>query len=352
LALDKRLWAGKRVLVTGHTGFKGAWLSVFLNELGAHVYGFSLDLEASNRLFMDAGISELLSGQRLGDIRNYQVLSEYIEEIQPEYVFHLAAQSLVLKSFNDPLETISTNIVGSSNLLIAALRNPSVKLIVNVTTDKVYVNDNSKLSFTEKDVLGGDDIYSGSKAAVEILSRSINSSLNEYGKKIVNVRAGNVIGGGDWAQDRLIPDIIKSVISSEIVTIRNPLSTRPWQYILDCLNGYLLVVQKNIGNENFIFPDALNFGPPDSLSVQNVVDIFSKVMDLKFETAPEPGSVMEKKYLSLNSNLAVETLGWKPQFSAQKAVEKTANWYQSYLAGENPRLLIEKEISGFLEATV
>jgi len=349
LALDKNLWVGKRILVTGHTGFKGAWLSVVLNDLGAHVYGFSLNLEASNKLFRDAKISNLIAGDKVGDVRNYELLSDYIEEIQPEFVFHLAAQSLVRKSFSNPLETITTNVVGSSNLLIAALRSPSVKLVVNVTTDKVYANNENNFPFTESDTLGGEDIYSGSKTAVEVLSHSINSSVNGRGVKIVNVRAGNVIGGGDWAEDRLIPDIVKSVIDSKIVTIRNPSSTRPWQYVLDCLHGYLLVVQNNICNAEVIFPGAINFGPSDSMSVQNVVEIFSEKMSFEFNLAKEASAMVEKKYLSLNSNLAFETLGWKPLLTARQTVEKTAIWYQSYLSGGDSLSLMEEEVAWFFE---
>ena len=348
MVLESELWAGRRVLVTGHTGFKGAWLVALLNHLKAEVFGYSLDLDNSNKLYREAAISNLMAGESFQDIREYQLLSAYIEKIQPEYVIHMAAQSLVRKSFEEPLQTITTNVLGTTNVILASLQSNSVKLILNVTTDKVYKNDNSETPYRETDLLGGDDIYSGSKAAVEIISHAMNVSFNKKGIPLINVRAGNVIGGGDWAEDRLVPDILRSVMESRKLGIRNPSSTRPWQYVLDCLNGYLSLIQCRIMDPNFVLPDAINFGPSDSLSVEEVVGIFSKRFSVKSEIQSEDQAPLEKKFLSLNSDLAQEIVGWKPLLSVKDAVDRTAAWYESYLLGVNSKQLVHNEIEWFL----
>jgi len=322
---------------------------MMLQQLGAEVFGFGLDLDSSNRLFKEAKLSALLSSEKLGDIRDYTTLSLYFEKVRPDYVIHLAAQSLVRRSYLEPLETVSTNVLGSANVLIAALNVSSIKLILNVTTDKVYKNDSSGIPFVETDRLGGDDIYSGSKAAVELISHSINSSVNKTGIPIVNVRAGNVIGGGDWAPDRLIPDIARSVSDSSALIVRNPTSTRPWQHVFDCLHGYLLIVQRHMENPKNVFPKEINFGPADSMSVQDVLDIFSEEMGLVWETSADQSLLPEKKFLSIDSKIALETFQWKPILTVDEAVRKTAHWYKSYFDGENPHTLVQNEIQWFLE---
>ena len=324
---------------------------LLLKKLGAEVFGYGLNLDSSNKLYKDAKISSYLSNEQIADIRDYDSLNTYMNTVQPEYVIHLAAQSLVRKSYSEPLETVSTNVLGTANVLIASLNTASVQLIINVTTDKVYKNDNSNHAFSETDELGGDDVYSGSKAAVEVVSHAISSSLNTRKAHIVNVRAGNVIGGGDWAEDRLIPDIVKASQESEPLTVRNPASTRPWQHVLDCLHGYLLLVQQNIENPTFNFPTAVNFGPSDSMSVQDVIHIFSEKFDFKHNSPKSEILQQEKQYLRLNSRLAFETLLWEPFFSVREAVERTAAWYESYFAGEGSLQLMQNEIQWFLEKT-
>ena len=261
----------------------------------------------------------------------------------------MAAQSIVRKSFEEPMQTITTNVLGTTNLILAALNTDSVKLILNVTTDKVYKNDNLGTAFCETDSLGGDDIYSGSKAAVELLAHAMNFSVNKKGKILVNVRAGNVIGGGDWAEDRLVPDIVRSVTQSRRLGVRNPASTRPWQYVLDCLNGYLSLVQHAIANPDLVFPNAMNFGPPDSLSVQEVVKIFSKRIKVEIESPIAGEALPEKKFLNLNSDLAAKIIGWKTFLSVHDAVDRTAAWYESYLSGVDSNQLVENEIDWYLE---
>jgi CDP-glucose 4,6-dehydratase len=343
------MWAGRRVLVTGHTGFKGTWLVTLLDRLGAEVFGYSLGLDDSNKLYSETKTSNLLAGECFHDIRDYEKLWKYIEKVQPEFVIHMAAQSLVRKSFQEPMQTITTNVLGTSNLILAALNTDSVKFILNVTTDKVYKNDNLSRAFCETDNLGGDDIYSGSKAAVELIAHAINFSVNKKRIPIVNVRAGNVIGGGDWAEDRLIPDIVRSVTQLRKLGVRNPASTRPWQYVLDCLNGYLSLVQHKIANPDFILPNAMNFGPSDSLSVQEVVEIFSKRINVEIDASIAGEGVPEKKFLSLNSDLAEKIIGWKTVLTVNEAVDRTAAWYESYLSGVDSRQLVQNEIDWYLE---
>ncbi len=350
MALDAAMWKGRRVLVTGHTGFKGTWLVALLNKLGAEVYGYSLDLNLSNRLFSETNSSSLLEGECFQDIRDYEKIKEFIQKVQPEFVIHMAAQSLVRKSFEEPLLTITTNVMGTTNLILAALSTDSVELILNVTTDKVYKNDNSSIPFSENDNLGGDDIYSGSKAAVEVLSRAMNFSLNKKRIPLINVRAGNVIGGGDWAEDRLIPDVVRSVSCKGKLTVRNPASTRPWQYVLDCLNGYSTLIQHKIENPKLVLPDAINFGPSDSMSVREVVEIFSKRFNLSTETPVDADTAPEKKFLRLNSDLAEKTIGWRAVLSVYEAVDRTAAWYESYLSGIDAKQLVENEIDWYLES--
>ena len=343
------MWAGRRVLVTGHTGFKGTWLVALLNRLGAEVYGYSLDSNASNRLYSETKSSSLLKGECFQDIRDYEKIRKYIQKVQPEFIIHMAAQSLVRKSYEEPLLTITTNVLGTTNLILAALSTDSVELILNVTTDKVYRNNNSSIPFSENDNLGGDDVYSGSKAAVEVLSHAMNFSVNKKRIPLINVRAGNVIGGGDWAEDRLIPDIVRSVNLEGKLAVRNPTFTRPWQYVLDCLNGYSTLIQYKIENPKFVFPDAMNFGPSDSMSVREVVEIFSKRFNVSIQAPAATDTTPEKKFLRLNSDLAEKTIGWRTVLSVYDAVDRTAAWYESYLSGIGAKQLVDNEIDWYLE---
>lgn len=349
MVLDGAMWSGRRVLVTGHTGFKGTWLVALLSRLGAQVYGYSLDSNASNRLYSETKSSSLLKGECFQDITDYEKIKKYIQKVQPEFIIHMAAQSLVRKSYEEPLLTITTNVLGTTNLILAALSTDSVELILNVTTDKVYRNNNLSIPFSENDNLGGDDIYSGSKAAVEVLSHAMNCSVNKKGIPLINVRAGNVIGGGDWAEDRLIPDIVRSVTREGKLAVRNPTSTRPWQYILDCLTGYSTLIQYKIENPKLVLPDAMNFGPSDSMSVREVVEIFSKRFNFSIQASAATDKSPEKKFLRLNSDLAEKTIAWRTVLSVYDAVDRTAAWYESYLSGIDAKHLVDNEIDWYLE---
>lgn len=348
MALTPEFWEGKRILLTGHTGFKGSWLTALLHSMGAQVFGYGLNLNPTNKLYLDANISNLTANEVFEDIRELSSLRNYMDKVKPEFVIHFAAQSLVRKSYDEPIDTITTNVIGTSNLLISALGTDSVKLILNVTTDKVYRNDGLGTAFKESDELGGDDVYSASKAAVEIVSHSIRKSLNPKNTILVNARAGNVIGGGDWGEDRLIPDIVRAVRDSRSLSVRNPDSTRPWQYVLDCLHGYLQIFQMYMENPSIDLAESFNFGPLESLCVREVLDIFSEKLGLKYEIEEVSVSHAEKKYLSLNSDMARQKLRWSPLLSPQEAIVRTSAWYEAYLSGVSARSLVMEEIDWFL----
>ena len=243
MGLKPLFFVGKRILITGHTGFKGSWLTVLLNDLGAEVVGISLPPESPKSLYEAASINKELATEYFQDIRDEAAVIHLINDIKPDYVFHLAAQAFVRKSYKNPLETFATNVMGTANVMVAALAQESVLGLTIATTDKVYENLDSMELFIESDKLGGKDPYSASKAASEIVIAAINSSNNPNRIPVTTVRAGNVIGGGDWGADRIVPDIVNAIQNNQPLIIRNPNSTRPWQHVLDCLYGYLLVAQ-------------------------------------------------------------------------------------------------------------
>ncbi len=353
MGIDKKLWKGKRVIVTGHTGFKGAWLSLVLHELGAQVYGISLPVVKSRSLFSDAKIAELLNQEFIQDIRDLEKFAKIINEVKPDYIFHLAAQSLVHESVVDPIGTISTNVIGTSNLIFEALKYADLLGITVATTDKVYDNDESETSFKENDKLGGNDPYSASKSAAEFVTRSMAISSNPYQIPVVTVRAGNVIGGGDWAANRLIPDIIRAMESNTILKVRNKNANRPFQHVLDCLIGYLLVAQAHISKKSLRIFDSYNFGPEKSMSVLETIDRVSMIIGYKPQIIEIKATFKENTRLHLDNTKAKIELDWLPCYSPEESVELVALWYLNYLKGEQPRNLMFNDLlkfKGFTDA--
>jgi len=346
VGLKPLFFVGKRILITGHTGFKGSWLTVLLNDLGAEVVGISLPPESPKSLYEAASINKELATEYFQDIRDEAAVIHLINDIKPDYVFHLAAQAFVRKSYKNPLETFATNVMGTANVMVAALAQESVLGLTIATTDKVYENLDSMELFIESDKLGGKDPYSASKAASEIVIAAINSSNNPNRIPVTTVRAGNVIGGGDWGADRIVPDIVNAIQNNQPLIIRNPNSTRPWQHVLDCLYGYLLVAQQHLEKASDI-PKSINFGPIDSLSVIELVKLFEGAFNMRIVQEIVSSQISENTCLALDSSLARNKLNWQPSFSQASAVSQTADWYSKFIKGEDARKLMQTEISKF-----
>lgn len=333
----------KKVLVTGHTGFKGSWLSLWLLELGANVCGYSIDFPSEPNLFTAVGLKERLE-HRIGDIRDYPNLLRAFQEFKPDMVFHLAAQPLVRHSYEEPKETFDTNAGGVVNILECVRKTSSVRFFMNVTSDKCYENREWLWGYREGDRLGGRDPYSCSKALSEMITSSYQqtffptATIKQHGVEIISARAGNVIGGGDWGKDRLIPDAMRALASHETILIRNPKSIRPWQHVLDCLSGYLTLAQKAI-EESGVYTGAWNFGPMNVVQV-TVEKILEKVLkcwgagDWKVVEG-ESQKKHEATFLYLYSDKATTLLKWRPMWDIEKAVTKTVQWYREYY--ENPQ---------------
>jgi len=329
-----QVYKNKTVLVTGHTGFKGSWLSIWLIELGAKVIGFSLDSKTDKDNFVVTNLASKMVDIR-GDIRDSVYLEKVFDEYQPEFVFHLAAQPLVRKSYELPNYTFEVNVMGTINVLEAIRKTNSVKVGIFATTDKVYQNQEKIEGYLETDPLGGYDPYSSSKASAELAIQSWRDSyfnpnqFEDHRKSISSVRAGNVIGGGDWSEDRLIPDLMRSIMNNQELIIRNPYSIRPWQHVLDPLNGYLILGEKMYKNPRE-YAEAWNFGPnpQEMFSVLELIKGFTrnfKSINLKFES--EKNVLHETKILKLNSVKAKEKLGWICKLNYKETIDFTSNWY-------------------------
>ena len=322
------------VLVTGHTGFKGTWLTLLLEQLGVPVVGLSLPPEDGSlyrRLNRDGLIEEIYA-----DIRNFESVDKFIKEKQPAAVINMAAQPLVMESYNKPRETFEANVMGTVNVLDSSFATQSVKAIIAVTTDKVYKNDNSGKLFRENDPLAGKDPYSASKVGSESAIAAWQQITRvQGGPPVVSVRAGNVIGGGDWAENRLLPDLIRGFISEKPIPIRNPNSTRPWQHVLDPLMGYVMALEAVLEGQDI---EAMNFGPNDkSISVKEVVEICASVWlpegVIKFEYETNTSGI-EAVNLDLDSTFARNKLGWRPYWSQIEAAISTTNWWKKVINGE------------------
>ena len=331
------LYRGKKILVTGHTGFKGSWISLWLKKCGAEVSGLALDPSDEPSHF---SLLKLDMKSFIGDIRDRDFVRGVLEEVKPEIIFHLAAQAIVFDGFENPLSTFETNFNGTLNLLEACRCVKSIKGVVVVTTDKVYRAKNGEHPFVEDDPLGGIDPYSASKSCVEILVSSYRNSFfnpaqfgEEHDTLIATARAGNVIGGGDWGKYRIIPDLVRASCGENCIDIRNPDGVRPWQHVLECLHGYLLLGCKLL-NGNKEFARSWNFGPGDEkqVKVSDLVNLFSDIWkNSSIETSTESSlELTEVKSLELDSNLARKKLLWKKIWSIEKGVRKTVRWYHDY----------------------
>jgi CDP-glucose 4,6-dehydratase len=347
------IYNNKKVLVTGHTGFKGSWLCLWLKKMGAHVTGYALQPETVPNHFnlLNLDISSVI-----GDIRDFKKVKEVFETVKPEIVFHLAAQPLVRRSYRDPRETYETNIMGTVNVYEAARQSDSVRAIVCVTSDKVYENREWLWGYRENDPVGGYDPYSSSKGCAEIITSSYRNSFfnqEQSSRKnsllLASARAGNVIGGGDWAEDRLVPDIMRATARNETVTIRNPVSTRPWQHVLEPLSGYLFVGQKLLEGQSS-FAEAWNFGPMEegAISVENVVERINKNWDrVSYVLSENISSSHEANYLKIDCSKAHIKLKWLPVWDSKKAFAVTTEWYREFYTQSS--LLSEKQLDSYIE---
>lgn len=331
------------MLVTGHTGFKGAWLSMWLHELGANIFGYSLPPDNEQGVFQAAKISSLLSDDIHADIRDPAKLTNVFHDVRPDVVFHLAAQPLVRESYAIPRETHETNYMGTCNVLEAVRERSQACAVVIVTTDKCYENKEQVWGYRENDRLGGHDPYSASKAAAEIVAASYRDSffpvnqMHEHGVGIATARAGNVIGGGDWAKDRIIPDMVRSLIEKKAVDIRNPHAVRPWQHVLEPLHGYLSIASQLLDSRVPSASTAWNFGPGPE-GHKTVGDLVSLFHELWGDGDWEPDGFEhphETSFLSLSIDKAVNQLGWTPTWNFRKTVSKTVEWYRSQQHNES-----------------
>jgi CDP-glucose 4,6-dehydratase len=348
-------YAGKRVFITGHTGFKGAWLALWLHSLGAIVHGYSTDPPTQPSLFESAGINRILASDVRGDLANLERLRKALVDADAGIVFHLAAQPLVLTGYRDPLGTFNANVIGTAHLLEAVRSVRTIRSVVLVTTDKVYENPEDPYPRRETDPLGGHDPYSASKAGAEIVAASYRTSFfsgeGGHPANVATVRAGNVIGGGDWAADRLIPDCVRAFGRGEAVLLRSSIAVRPWQHVLEPLSGYLLLAQHLFGANGEKFAKAWNFGPnsTEDATVIEVAEIAAGLWgdDARVERASKPLDFHEARSLRVDSSLARSELGWKPRWSLAQALEQTIAWYRASFRGKDLAAISRDQIRAY-----
>ena len=349
-------YKSKKVLITGHTGFKGSWLCLLLKELGADVYGYALPPKTTPNLFSEARINNIITSY-FGDIRDFEKLEGILHQIQPDIIIHMAAQALVMESYKNPRKTFEINIMGTVNLLDAARTTNSVKAIINVTTDKCYENKEWYWSYRENEPMGGYDPYSNSKGCSELVTSSYRNSyfnLNKYsdhGVAVASARAGNVIGGGDWSDDRLIPDFIRAITNGQNVKIRSPYAIRPWQHVLEPLSGYLTLAVK-LFSQGPKYAEAWNFGP-DENDAQNVEWITKTLCELwgdgasySIDLNPHPH---EANYLKLDCSKAKAELGWMPKWNIEKALSSIVNWNKAHLDNEDICDVMVQQIKDYFQ---
>lgn len=352
--MNKQFWNNKKILLTGHTGFKGSWLSLWLQKLNADVVGFSKSIPTNPSLFELANVEDGITSI-IGNVCDYNELEKTIKEFKPEIIIHMAAQAILRESYKNPIETYATNIMGTVNLFESIRKVGNVKVIVNITTDKCYLPNESSKSHIETDRLGGYDPYSSSKACSELITSSYRNSFfnpkeyEKHGISIASCRAGNVIGGGDWAKDRLIPDIMKGIMNNQTIKIRNPNSIRPWQHVLDPLNGYLSLVEKLwiSGSE---YSEGWNFGPlendekPVKWIVEKLIEQCSKNIKYEIDDCYNPH---EENYLRLNCKKANTKLNWIPKLKLEEGLKWITEWYSQYEENKNMREVTEQQIEKF-----
>jgi CDP-glucose 4,6-dehydratase len=331
-------WRGRSVLVTGHTGFKGGWLALWLHRLGAEVHGYALNPPTEPSLFEAARVESVLSSDQRADLADLEALTSTFRIVRPELVFHLAAQPLVRESYRDPLGTLGTNVMGTARVLEAARATGTARAIVLVTTDKVYQNREERdYAYREPDALGGHDPYSASKAAAEIVAASFRASFFGAGgdaARVATARAGNVIGGADWATDRLVPDCLRAFERGEAVRLRFPDAVRPWQHVLEPLSGYLRLAERLLGRDGTKYADAWNFGPDETgdATVGQVADLAARLWGngARVEHAPAADNPHEAGFLRLDSTRARKQLDWHPRWRLTQALEHTVAWHRAW----------------------
>lgn len=352
--LFRGIYKNRKVLITGHTGFKGSWLCILLNKLGADIYGYALEPPTSPSLYIEANIDEFVTSF-IGDIRDLKYLQEVMVKVQPEIVIHMAAQPLVRESYKNPVETYAINVMGTVNLLEACRHTQSVKAIVNVTTDKCYENREWHWGYRENEPMGGYDPYSNSKGCSELVTASYRNSYfnpkdyHQHGVALATARAGNVIGGGDWAEDRLIPDFIRAITQGDEVKIRSPYAIRPWQHVLEPLSGYLILAAK-LFTEGSKYTGAWNFGPEDKDAknvewvTRTICKLWEEGASFSVDTNPQPH---EANYLKLDCSKAKAELNWSPIWDIQTTLASIVDWNKSYLKEENMRKVTEQQIETY-----
>lgn len=346
VVVTRAFWQGKRVLVTGHTGFKGSWLALWLHSLGAKVHGYSLSPPTPINLFSEARVADVLQDHVTADVRDRQALQQAVLAAAPEVVFHLAAQPLVRHSYREPVETYATNVMGTVNMLEAVRGCESVRVVVNVTTDKCYDNREWVWGYREGEPLGGADPYASSKACAELVTAAYRSSfLAQAGIAVATARAGNVIGGGDWADDRLVPDFFRAVREGRPLQVRYAGATRPWQHVLEPLSGYLSLAER-LAQGDSRHASAWNFGPADedAVPVRQLLDrLVRKVPGAVWHEAEEP-TLHEAGYLKLDSSKARSELGWQPRWGLDAALHRIVEWDRAWRAGEDVQAVCLKQI--------
>lgn len=351
--MNPDFWQGKRVFLTGHTGFKGGWLSLWLQARGAEVHGYALTPPTETNLFTVAEIGKCMASSEIADIRDPDRLRRAMQAAHPEIIFHLAAQPLVRYSYAHPIETYAINVMGTVHLLEAVRATPGVRAVVNVTTDKCYENREWAWGYRENEAMGGFDPYSSSKGCAELVTAAYRRSfLASSGIALASARAGNVIGGGDWAEDRLIPDFLRAMDAGEILKIRSPQSTRPWQHVLEPLSGYMRLAEC-LYSEGMPFAEGWNFGPneEDARSVRWIIERMAEMrQDVKWQ-CDEVLQPHEAHYLKLDSSKAKILLGWQARWRLQTALQKTLEWHQAWRKGDNMHIFTLKQIAQYQAAS-
>lgn len=352
-SVNSNFWKDKRVFITGHTGFKGSWLGLWLGSMGADIYGFALNPPTSPALFDEAKVGAIMHST-IGDIRDYDAVLAAMRACKPDIVLHMAAQPLVRYSYQEPVETYSVNVMGTIHVLEAARQVDTIKAIVNVTTDKCYENKEWIWGYREDEPMGGYDPYSNSKGCSELVTGAYRQSFfSQKGVALASARAGNVIGGGDWAIDRLIPDILRAFEKSQPVVIRNPHSTRPWQHVLEPLSGYLLLAER-LFIDGQSFAEGWNFGPSDEDArpvqwiVEHMASVWGNGSSWRLDAGMHPH---EANYLKLDSSKARMKLGWRPRWDLATSLANIAEWYQHWLGGADVQTKCLQQIADY-QATV
>ena len=355
-------WKQKKILITGHTGFKGGWLTILLSSLNSKVSGYALNPEGKFNLFTEAKVKKNLIYDFRKNVASLKDLNRSIEKVRPEIIFHLAAQSSVIESFKNSKNTITSNVLGTANLLEALKKNKSVKCVIIITTDKVYQNYKTRQHFKESSLLGGDDVYSGSKACCEILINSYRKSFLEKKQcNIASVRAGNCFGGGDWTKDRIVKDALENFSQNKKLFIRSPDATRPWQHVMEPLIGYLLLAEKLCSKKGKDFAGAWNFGPStkQNMKVLKLVKLIKERMKSSSKIIIRRNDkrlhnkkykVFESKYLNIDSHKAHSQLRWKPRLTIKEAINLTVEWYDYFRSKKDLNRLTVEQLNNYLQS--